>query len=408
MSFSLVVLLIVFLGIALRQVLRIRIAIWQMMSMGALVVLLSGHITLAWAWQAINWPILGFLWGMFYVGQSLEESGVIHRLTQYFFHKNMTTLQLSVLIVFGMGLLSGILMNDTIAIIATPLLLTLARQNQLLPNRLLLLLAFSITIGSVLSPMGNPQNLLIALGVPIQTPFTTFLRYLALPTVINLILLWVLSHYFFIKPSKDPPTVLAPCHTIYHKKQMISCLISIVLILLMVMYNIVFSFLPKPVFIPFVVIALVPAFFLLMVNNQRVQVLKKLDWHTLIFFIALFVLMQSVWDSISIDHIPVLHTGVGIMAFSALLSQLISNVPMVSLYLPILKQGMADTPAYLALAAGSTIAGNLLIFGAASNFIILQNAQKRGGIAFGFFEFARFGIPLTCLNLAVYWACLFL
>ncbi len=59
----------------------------------------------------------------------------------------------------------------------------------------------------------------------------------------------------------------------------------------------------------------------------------------------------------------------------------------------------------IALAAGSTIAGNLLILGAASNVIIIQNAEKRGE-TLKFLEFARIGIPLTALNVLVYWLCL--
>jgi Na+/H+ antiporter NhaD/arsenite permease-like protein len=57
----------------------------------------------------------------------------------------------------------------------------------------------------------------------------------------------------------------------------------------------------------------------------------------------------------------------------------------------------------MALVAGSTIAGNFLIIGAASNLIILQNAEARGNRAIGFMEFARVGAPLTIMNLAVYW-----
>ena len=86
---------------------------------------------------------------------------------------------------------------------------------------------------------------------------------------------------------------------------------------------------------------------------------------------------------------------------SVLLSQLISNVPLVALYLPYLQSLQAETPALLALAAGSTIAGNLLILGAASNVIIIQRAERHGE-TLGFTEFARTGIPVTCINLLVY------
>ena len=57
----------------------------------------------------------------------------------------------------------------------------------------------------------------------------------------------------------------------------------------------------------------------------------------------------------------------------------------------------------MALAAGSTIAGNLSILGAASNVIIIQNAEKRSGATLTFFEFVRIGAPLTLVNVMVYW-----
>jgi Na+/H+ antiporter NhaD/arsenite permease-like protein len=57
----------------------------------------------------------------------------------------------------------------------------------------------------------------------------------------------------------------------------------------------------------------------------------------------------------------------------------------------------------IALAAGSTIAGNLFILGAASNVIIIQNAEKKAGETLTFLEFAKIGIPLTIINTLIYW-----
>lgn len=57
----------------------------------------------------------------------------------------------------------------------------------------------------------------------------------------------------------------------------------------------------------------------------------------------------------------------------------------------------------MALAAGSTIAGNLFILGVASNVIIIQRAEKKAGETLGFWEFARVGAPLTLVNALVYW-----
>jgi Na+/H+ antiporter NhaD/arsenite permease-like protein len=55
----------------------------------------------------------------------------------------------------------------------------------------------------------------------------------------------------------------------------------------------------------------------------------------------------------------------------------------------------------MALAAGSTIAGNLFILGAAINVIIIQNAEKESE-TLTFFDFAKVGVPLTTLNMLVY------
>ncbi|NCN65074.1 MAG: hypothetical protein GW779_02905 [Candidatus Altiarchaeum hamiconexum] len=101
--------------------------------------------------------------------------------------------------------------------------------------------------------------------------------------------------------------------------------------------------------------------------------------------------------NLNISSIPVLLT------ISVALSQFISNVPPVALYLPLFGSG---TDAQItALSAGSTIAGNLSVLGAASNVIIIQNAEKRNrnrNITLTFFEFARIGVPMTIINVVVY------
>jgi Na+/H+ antiporter NhaD/arsenite permease-like protein len=127
----------------------------------------------------------------------------------------------------------------------------------------------------------------------------------------------------------------------------------------------------------------------------------------------MFVLMQSVWDSgyfqkaVEAANVDLTSTGM-IVGVSVLLSQVLSNVPLVALYLPVLSHAGASTAGMMALAAGSTIAGNLTILGAASNVIIIQNAEKKSGQTLTFWEFLRIGLPLTVINVAVCWAFLLL
>ncbi len=92
-----------------------------------------------------------------------------------------------------------------------------------------------------------------------------------------------------------------------------------------------------------------------------------------------------------------------IMILSVEVSQLISNVPMAALFLPLMLSAGAGAKELMALAAGSTIAGNLFILGAASNIIIIQHAEKENhGESISFLEFAKAGIPLTIINMMVY------
>ena len=160
-------------------------------------------------------------------------------------------------------------------------------------------------------------------------------------------------------------------------------------------------------------IALIAALPVIFSLPRRPSILKRMDWFTLVFFAAMFVLMQSVWNSgyfqkaIAASHVDLASTGM-IMGVSVVLSQLLSNVPLVALYLPVLAQAGATTTGMMALAAGSTIAGNLTILGAASNVIIIQNAEKKSGQTLTFWEFVKIGVPLTVINVAVYWVFLLL
>jgi Na+/H+ antiporter NhaD/arsenite permease-like protein len=95
------------------------------------------------------------------------------------------------------------------------------------------------------------------------------------------------------------------------------------------------------------------------------------------------------------------HTGV-ILLLGITVPQFLSNVPFVALVLPLIGSGGGSPAPLLALAAGSTIAGNLSILGAASNVIIIQNAERQGE-TLTFRDFIRAGVPLTLLQAGVYW-----
>jgi Na+/H+ antiporter NhaD/arsenite permease-like protein len=405
---SIITLAIVFILIAVRQVGNIRLRIWQIMLLGALVVLVTGQISPGRALQAINTDVMLFLFGVFVIGQALEDSGYLGHLAYGLFRKARSLKTLVLFILLGMGMLSALLLNDTLAIIGTPIMLSLASKANATPKILLLSLAFAVTIGSVMSPIGNPQNLLIAIHGGVPNPFVTFLKYLLVPTLVNLLLAYLLLRLFYRKYFHSQPLEYA-MEPIKDTRLASLSKISLILLVILIVAKIGTVLAGLDIDFRLTYIALAAALPIIVFLPKRPGILKRLDWFTLIFFAAMFVLMQSVWDSgffqsaIKATNLNLTSTGM-ILGVSVVLSQLLSNVPLVALYLPVLTQAGALTKGMMALAAGSTIAGNLTILGAASNVIIIQNAEKRGGATLTFMEFIKIGVPLTIINVAVYWS----
>jgi Na+/H+ antiporter NhaD/arsenite permease-like protein len=404
---SIIVLGIVFILIAIRRIGNIRFRIWQIMSLGAIAVLVTGQIPPLQALKAINLDVILFLFGMFIVGEALEASGYLSHLSYQLFRKARSLDALLLLILFGTGLMSAFLMNDTLAIVGTPVVLLLAGKARTKPQILLLALAFAVTIGSVMSPIGNPQNLLIAINGNIDNPFVTFFRYLLLPTLLNLLLAYGLLRLFYRKYFNHDTITHEP-ETIKDPKLALLSKVSLIILVVLILAKITLVFLGVQIDFRLTYIALAAALPLILVSPKRFTVIRKIDWTTLVFFAAMFILMESVWNSgifqSLINRSSFNLTSIGmIMLVSIVLSQFISNVPLVALYLPMLMKLGVSSQELMALAAGSTIAGNLSILGAASNVIIIQNAEQKSGETLGFFEFVKIGVPLTAINTLVYW-----
>ena len=403
-NISTIALALVLLLIAIRQLGEFKLQIWQIMLLGALLVLLSGEISPVDAASAINPDVMIFLAGMFVIGEAMRESGYLFHLFNRIFCRAKNLDQLLLLILFAMGFLSALLMNDTLAIIGTPLMLYLAQALRISPKLLLLTLAFAVTTGSAMSPIGNPQNLLIAINGSLTNPFLVFFQYLFIPTVANLVLAYLILRLFY-KSQFQHTAIEIPKKCISDPALANISRISIILLLILILAKVLAVTVQSSQHFSLTYIAIFSALPVILFSSRRWEIMKHIDWCTLVFFAAMFVLMDSVWrsgffqsmmeeSSLGFGSIPV------ILALSVFLSQIISNVPFVALFQPLLINPSAQD--LMALAAGSTIAGNLFILGAASNVIIIQNAEKSGE-TLTFLDFARVGVPLTALNVFVYW-----
>ena len=295
-NISVMALAAVFVLIAVRQVGKNSLAIWQIMLLGALTVLFTGQISPEDAARAINLDVMIFLGAMFVIGECMQESGYLLYLFNRFFGLARNLDQLLLLILFAMGFLSALLMNDTIAIIGTPLMLYFARTLKIAPKLLLLTLAFAVTIGSAMSPIGNPQNLLIAVNANLSNPFLVFLQYLLLPTIANLLLAYLLLRLFYKEQFQNRSLQIGQeeiSDPALARLSRISFVLLIALILAKmgaVIFGVGGEF-------RLTYIALISALPILLFSSKRYKVLRNIDWCTLIFFASMFVLMDAVWRS---------------------------------------------------------------------------------------------------------------
>ncbi len=433
-----------------RRTRRYHIPIWVSMLIGALLMIAFHIIDLESAFKSINLDVIGFLFGMFSIVTALDKSGVLRLVATKMLSKTSNDLN-SLLMVFvvGMGILAAFLVNDTIALLGIPMVVYISKQVGIRPQVLLIALAFGISVGSTMTPIGNPQNLLIAIQSGISLPFITFIVRLAAPTLINLFLTYLILRMYFKKDllllningsstnqiqrrqvsnnaaitsisfnQESRSSSSSPSPPILIENPRLAKISSA--ILLITIAGFIISELLHFLHIANVglsVIALLGAAALYLVSSERKDILRRVDYSVLVFFAAMFVVTSALWSSGAISmimsYIPVPdpnnipQSSAIISTVSIILSQILSNVPFVALYnFVMLNNGFAGdghVSQWMMLASASTIAGNLTILGAASNIIIIDVAESKGVKAFSFFEFFKIGALVTLVNIVIYY-----
>jgi Na+/H+ antiporter NhaD/arsenite permease-like protein len=146
--------------------------------------------------------------------------------------------------------------------------------------------------------------------------------------------------------------------------------------------------------------ALVAASLLLITRRIKPQrILKHVDWNLLVIFSGLFILTKATQKlNLLQPFTHAINSAASLLGVTVILSNLISNVPAVLLLHPLIPKD--DTQSWLLLAAGSTLAGNLTLFGSVANLIVAEAANDLG-YKFTFLEHLRFGLPLTLCTLVL-------
>ena len=418
------------------------------MSIGTILVLGFGIIPIESALESINFQVIMFLFGMFSITSALERSGVLNYVVGTVLLKIKKVDHIIIVIVFMSGFLAAFVVNDTAAILLIPFAISISNQLRIKPSIVLISIAIGINIGSTMTPIGSPQNLLIASQSGITLPFITFLSILGPPTMINLILSGLVLHLYYKGSlvtrspleeqnaknddkgannelqysSVEISNKLKPIQFSFTNRfAKISVLVFLSTIGSMILSEV--THLLFGILVDIGIISLIGAAILYILCKERISILRDVNYSVLVFFVAMFIFTSALWTSglipIMMDYFPplnpnntyygtynMLHNNAIISVISITMSQILSNVPFVVIYNHfMIEHGFDkdDVSAWLMLASASTIAGNLTIFGAASNIIIMQTAESRGLKVFTFIEFFKIGSLITVLNVFVYY-----
>ena len=405
----------VYLLIALRNLRWFKIPVWTIMLAGAVAMIFSGVIPLQTAYTSINLDVIFFLLGMFSIVAAMDLSGLLEYLTARMVRLSKTPQRGLALVLFGMGLLSAFLVNDTLALTATPIMLGLSKQMRMRPGVLLITLALGVTIGSVMTPVGNPQNLLIALSSGLPNPMLDFLYFLVPPTLAGLLVTFLILKFYFRKDlaesAKSFETIPLP-RLSDRKLARLSAWIAGMVVVGFFLVGIL-SLFGVQGNVNLGTVSLLGATIIYLLSGRRREILASVDWGIVIFFISLFIVVQGFWESNALQsllgYLPALDPTEIVVSLaviiltSLILSQFLSNVPFVAVYIRVMQSAGfngSNAKAWVALAGASTLAGGLSLLGAASNVIILEAAEVRGS-GFSSTEFTKVGLLATIPNILI-------
>ena len=367
--------------------------------LGAVGMVTLGGLPLADAYRAIDLDVLVFLLGLMLLVGHLELGGFFEWAAEWLIARSTTPRGLLVAVVIGSGILSAFFVNDTVCLVFTPVLLAALLPLNIRPTPYLIALALGSNVGSALTVVGNPQNMLIGLwsGIGFAGFAIRMLPVVAGGLALTCIILLrlfrnELSGSFPARGSPPPPVPI--------DRRLVLAALGI--------FGVAFAFWLAGGSLPRVAIA-AGAVMLAVARRDPRPALEKVEWELLLFFGALFVVMRGLEASGTVDSInaegarAIAAGGRWTLAASVsgvmlVLSNLISNVPAVLLWRNLVPTLPDPHLVWQVMAMSATFAGNLLLIGSMANLIVAERAETRG-VRLGYWEYARAGIPVTLVTL---------
>lgn len=396
---ALAVIVVTLIGVAVGRYPWLRMNRATIALVGATALAAIGAIPLERAFTAIDLHTLALLFAMMILNANLRLAGFFRLVSGWVVRWARSPRWLLALIIVASGVLSALFLNDTIVLVFTPLVLELTAALRRNPIPYLVGLVTAANIGSTATITGNPQNMLIGLSSGIA--YLTFTSYLGPLALAGLVVAWLVVVLIYRAEFASGPFSEAPSIPARRYRPLLRKSLGATLLMLLAF----------TLGVPIPLAALGAAALLLTTRRLKPQrVFQEIDWSLLVFFAGLFVVTGAIETTGLTERLfavaePIAQRGVAALTVVAVvLSNLVSNVPAVLLFRPLIPQFPDPQRAWLTLAAATTLAGNLTLLGSVANLIVAESARQRG-VELGFVEYLKAGVPITMvtLGLAVVW-----
>jgi Na+/H+ antiporter NhaD/arsenite permease-like protein len=362
---------------------------------GACLMVVSGGLTLGEAGRAVDFDTIALLFGLMIVVANLRLSGFFELANAWVVRHVHRPIALLAAVTIVSGLFSAFLVNDAICLALSPLVLQLTLGLRRKPTPYLLALAMASNIGSTATISGNPQNIMIGSFSRLSyLQFTLALAPVALAGLTLTVLLIALAYRdeFFVGDR----LTAAPAAVRVERALLVRALLATGIMVAL-------FFAGQP---PAKVAIVIGGLLLLTRRLKSERIYAEIDWPLLLMFVGLFVIVAgaqhalltpdvlSAAGRLHLDQVPALS------AVTAVLSNLVSNVPAVLVLQPFINVLHDRDTAWLVVAMASTLAGNFTVFGSIANLIVVQKAASLG-VSISFWDYFKVGAPLTVLTIAI-------
>ena len=372
---------------------------------GAMALVVTGVMSAHKALSYIDFNTIGLLVGMMVLVAIIRQSGLFEYVAikaAKMVHGDPWKIMIAFILLTAV--LSGILDNVTTVLLVGPMTIAIAKMLEINPVPFLMTQILASNVGGTATLIGDPPNIMI--GSAANLSFVDFLKNTGVAVVLVIVFMIVMMRFVYKKEIEveglDTSKImnLDPDKSITDKPLLIKGVVVIVLVILGFILH-------DQIGMETSVIALTAAAVMLLIGGVNVDnAIQDVEWTTIAFFMALFVVVGGLTETGVIKQVaaviiertaghPVMMMLILLWA-SALLSSFLNNIPFIATLIPLVlalkADGMDAEPLWWAISLGACLGGNGTMIGASAN-VVLSDISTKHGYPITFKSYLRVGMP---------------